>query len=135
MITLKRTLETLKRTLKRDYWIKSRNKPLGRNINSKTQEFQRQLFEDFLQNRCFWKLRNIHRKTPVAVLKSLLIKLQAFRPANLLKRDSNTVVFLWILRNFLRTAFPIERLWWLLLELRDFLLFAIYATLKIYEDS
>ena len=34
------------------YWIKSRNKPLGRNINSKTQEFQRQLFDDFLQNRC-----------------------------------------------------------------------------------
>ena len=28
-----------------------------------------------------------------------LIKLQAFRPANLLKRSSNTVVFLWILRN------------------------------------
>ena len=29
-----------------------------------------------------------------------LIKLQALRPAALLTRDSNTGVFLWILRNF-----------------------------------
>ena len=29
-----------------------------------------------------------------------LIKLQAFRPATLLKRDSNTGVFLWILQKF-----------------------------------
>ena len=35
----------------------------------------------------------------------LIIKLQAFSPATQLKRDSNTVVFLWILRNFLRAAF------------------------------
>ena len=32
-----------------------------------------------------------------------LIKLQTFRPATLLKRDSKTVVFLWILRNFKNT--------------------------------
>ena len=38
------------------------------------------------------------RKKPV--LESLLIKLQAFRPATLLKRDPNTGVYLWILRNF-----------------------------------
>ena len=43
---------TLKRTLKRDYWIKSRSKPLRRNINSKRQKLQKQLFAHFLQNRC-----------------------------------------------------------------------------------
>ena len=31
---------------------------------------------------------------------SFLIKLLAWRPATLLKRDSNTLAFLWILRNF-----------------------------------
>ena len=40
------------------------------------------------------------------------IKLQAFRPATLLKRDSNTVVFLWNLRNFS------EHLHWLLLNIK-----------------
>ena len=40
---------------------------------------------------------------------------KACRPATLLKKDSNTGVFLWIFRNFWRTAFSIEHLWWLLL--------------------
>ena len=35
----------------------------------------------------------------------LLIKLQAFRPATLLKRDSNKGVFLWILPNFYEHVF------------------------------
>ena len=44
-----------------------------------------------------------------------LIKLQlAIRPATLLKTDSNTDVFLWILRNF-TTPFFIKHFWWLLL--------------------
>ena len=34
-----------------------------------------------------------------------LIKLQAWRPATLLKCDSNTGVFLWNLRNFYNTSF------------------------------
>ena len=34
----KQTLQTLRKILKRDYWIKSRNKPLRRNINRKKQE-------------------------------------------------------------------------------------------------
>ena len=34
-----------------------------------------------------------------------LIKLQTFRPVTLLKRDSNTGVFLWILRNFYKHLF------------------------------
>ena len=45
-----------------------------------------------------------------------LIKLQASSPAALLKRDSNSGIFLWILRNFLRTAFFIEHIQWLVLN-------------------
>ena len=37
----------------------------------------------------------------------------------LLKRDPNTGVFLWILRNFLRTSFVTEHLWWLLLLVKS----------------
>ena len=44
-----------------------------------------------------------------------LIKLQAWRPATILKRDSNTDVSLWIIQKFLRTAFCLEPLFpWLL---------------------
>ena len=68
--------------------------------------------------------------TCVAVSEALLIKLQAFRPATLFA-FFNTFVFLLILRDILRTSFPIEQLWWLLLEF----FFSIYAILKIYEDS
>ena len=57
------------------------------------------------QKKVFWEFRNIHGKTPVLSL--LLIKLQAFRPAVLLKRDSNTGVPVDI-PNFLRAAFFIE---------------------------
>ena len=39
-----------------------------------------------------------------------LIKMQTFRPAALLKRDSNTSVFLWILQNFQNTYFE-KHLW------------------------
>ena len=61
---------------------------------------------DVLRNSCFLKFRNIHRETPV--LESLFNKvavLKAYSPATLLKGHSNTGVFLWILRHFLRTAF------------------------------
>ena len=52
----------------------------------------------------FLKFINIHRKTPV--LKPLLcIKLRSFNSATLLKRDSNTGVLLWILRNFWKRIF------------------------------
>ena len=44
------------------------------------------------------KIRNIHGKTPV--LKFLLNKAAAYKACNFIKRDSNTDVFLWILRNF-----------------------------------
>ena len=44
-----------------------------------------------------------------------VLKNFAFRPANLLKRDSNAVVLLRILQTFLRKAFCIEHFWRLLL--------------------
>ena len=50
--------------------------------------------------KCF---ENIYRKTPV--LESHFNKVVGLRPGALLKRDSNTGVFLWI----------IKHLWWLLL--------------------
>ena len=45
-----------------------------------------------------------------------LIKLKTWSPAALLKRDHNTGVSMWILQNFLRTAFFIKHLWWMLLN-------------------
>ena len=45
----------------------------------------------------------------------ILITLQAFRPVTLSKINSNTVAFLWILRNF-KEPFFIKHLWSLLLE-------------------
>ena len=52
-------------------------------------------------DRCSWKFRKFLRQTVTS--ESLINKvagLQAFRPALLFKRDSNTGVFLWNLRNF-----------------------------------
>ena len=70
------------------YWIKSRRKPLRKDIISKKQELQKQLFADFLENWCFAIFAIFTEKNPL--LKSLLIRLQVFRPASatLLKRDS-----------------------------------------------
>ena len=48
------------------------------------------LFKNFLRKHQCWSL--------------LLIKIQAYRPANLLKRDSNTGVFLTVIAKFLRAA-------------------------------
>ena len=56
------------------------------------------ILTDVFQNRCSKKFRNIHKNTPVFV--SLFKNLHAWRPATLLKRDSGTGIFLWILRNF-----------------------------------
>ena len=63
-------------------------------------ELQKQPFVDVLRNRCSAKLRNFLRKTPV--LGSLFNKLagpKAWRSATLLKRDFNSDIFVWILRN------------------------------------
>ena len=64
--------------------------------------FQKQPYADVLQNRCYWKFRNIHRKT--SVLASLFNKVAGLRPTTLFqpctKRDFNTGVFLWKLWTF-----------------------------------
>ena len=57
-------------------------------------------------DRCSWKFHKLLRQTVTS--ESLINKvagLQTFRPALLLKRDSNTGVFLWNLRNFYNTFF------------------------------
>ena len=58
---------------------------------------QKQQYADVLQNRCSEKFRNIQRKIPV--LESLYNK-DAGLGCNFIKRDSNTGVFLLVLRNF-----------------------------------
>ena len=53
-------------------------------------------YANVLQNRCYWKFCNIHRKT--SVLESLFNKVVGLGPATLFqprtKRDCNTGVFL-----------------------------------------
>ena len=53
-----------------------------------------------------------------------ILKLQTWRLATLLKRDSNTGVFQWILRN-VSTVFSMEHLKWLLLSLQSIYVFTI----------
>ena len=79
---------------------------------------QPSFFEVFCKRTCYEKFNKLNRKTPV--LESLFnkvagltnfsgkhlcwslffIKSQIFRPATLVKRDSNTGVFLWNLQDF-----------------------------------
>ena len=61
-------------------------------------DFQKQLPKVFYNKRCSLKFWKIHRKTPVP--ESFFIEVAGLKPATLLKRDSGTGVFLWILRNF-----------------------------------
>ena len=61
-------------------------------------KLQKQSFSDILQNRCSYKFRNFSRK--YLCWSFFLIKLQVWRPAALLRRDSNAGVFLWNLPKF-----------------------------------
>ena len=66
--------------------------------------FQKQSFADVIHK--IGALENFSNFTGKHLSRSLfLIKLQAWRPATLLKRDSDTGVFLWNLRNFYNTFF------------------------------
>ena len=91
---------------------------LKRNI---TDEFvmvpQKHLFADVLYNRCSYKFRNIHRKTPV--LESHFNKVAGLRPVILLKRGQHRC-FPVNIAKFARTALSTEHLWWLLLVLSQF---------------
>ena len=104
--------------MKKGYWIKSRNKHPRRNIISKKLKLQKQLFADFQQNKCSQKFCNIHRKT--LVLESLLKKVAGFEVCKSIKRRLQHRCFPVNIAKFLRTAFSIEQLLWLLLELRHF---------------
>ena len=68
-------------------------------LNTRSNQFsQKQWLADVLQNRCSSKFRNIHRITHV--LESLSKNkngVNSWRPATLLKKDSNTDVVLGIL--------------------------------------
>ena len=74
-------------TIFEDHWV----------LSEMFDKVSKQLLTYVLQNTCYWKFRNIDRKTPV--LESLfnkhlcwslfLIKLQFLRPATFLKRDTN----------------------------------------------
>ena len=101
-------------------WIIERvlNKPLG----FPSTENQSKFSEPWFRTKKKSLIRNSQKEPPELICKkdalknmanftgkhlclSLLIKLQAFRPATLLKRHSNTGVFQWILRNlFWRTS-------------------------------
>ena len=74
-----------------------------------------------LWERCSYKFRKIHRKTPVPE-SPFLIKLQV-RPTTLLKKDTGTGVFLWILRNFKEHLFyktpPGDCFWKLLRKVKN----------------
>ena len=51
----KLTLYTLRMIMKRDYWIKSKNKPLRRNINGKKQESRQFFVCDTSNFKNFWR--------------------------------------------------------------------------------
>ena len=58
-------------------------------------EIWKQSFADVLQNRCSYKLSKFHKKKPaVESLFNKFIGLQVFRSETLLKKDSNTGIFL-----------------------------------------
>ena len=95
-------------------WIKSRTKYPRRNTNSKKQELQKQLFADFDQNKIFqYSQEN-------TVLESLLNKVAGLEARKSVKRRLQHWCFPVNIVKFLRTAFSIEQLWWLLLKLRYF---------------
>ena len=126
----------MKRTLKRDYWIKSRNKPLGRNINSETQEFQRQLFQIVFRigvpgnsaiftgkHLCCCVGVSFYKITGLQTCSSIKKRLQHICfPVNIEKFFKNIFFY----RAALVAASGIERF---------IFLFPTYATLKIYEDT
>ena len=112
------------------YWIKRRNKHPRRNINSKKQELQKQLFADFHQNKCSLKFCSIYRKT--TVLESLFKKVAGLEARKSIKERLQHRCFPVNIAKFLRTAFSIEQLWWLLLKLRHF--FSLWhVTLKFIK--
>ena len=111
-------------------------------------QFQKQPPEMFYRKSCFLKFRNIHRKTPVfespfnrfadfkkncnflkkglqhrktPVLESHFKKVAGLEARKSMKRKLQHRCFPMNIAKFLKTAFSVEHLWWLLLKLRHFL--------------
>ena len=77
--------------------------------------FQKQLYADVLQNRCYKKFCNIHRKTSVLEpLFNMLWGLKLY--LSLVHKETSTQVIPVKIAKFLRTACFMEHLWWLLLS-------------------
>ena len=98
---------------------------------------------DVFQNMCSQKFCNIHRKAPM--LESLSIKLQPWNPATLSKTGSKHRCFPVKIAKYLRIAFFIEHIRWLLLSIIDakryrktsigFVLVSLLLTLNIFHSS
>ena len=69
------------------------------------------------------------------MLESLFKKVTGAEARKSIKRRLQHRSFPVNIGNFLRTAFSIEHIWWLLLELRHFFLAFDKYKFKIYEDS
>ena len=80
----------------------------------------------------FLKILQYSQET--TVLKSLFKKVAGLATRKSIKRRLQHSCFPVNIAEFFRTAFSIEQLWWLLLELRHFLACDTY-NVKIYEDS
>ena len=87
---------------------------------------------DFLQNKFSQKFCNIQRKIPV--LESLFNNVAGLESCKSIKRRLQHSYFPVNITKFLRTAFSIEHLRWLLLKLRVFLV-CDNTNFRIYEDS
>ena len=72
---------------------------------------QKQPFTYVFQNRCFLKIRNMHRKTPV--LESLFNKLAGQKACNFIKKRFQHRCFPKNIAEFSRIAFFIQHLLWL----------------------
>ena len=85
--------------------------------NVLTKDFPMKPFANVLQIRCYCKFPDNHRKYRCwsLFLSHVLIKLLDWWPANLLKRDLNTGLFLWMSENVWKKLF-MEHLRWLLLR-------------------
>ena len=76
---------------------------------------KKQLLADVLQNRCSYKFRIFHRKTPV--MESLLDRFGGPQACNFTEKRLYHRCFPVKFVKFLRTAFLTEHLWWLILTI------------------
>ena len=117
----------LQENLEERYWIKSRRKPLRKIWMVRSRNDRSSCLQVFLK---IGALKIFAIFTGKNLCWSLLIQLQVFRPATLLKADSNAGAFLWILRN-----------WWIPVNIGgcfwnwDIFLVCDTYKFKIYQDS